>query len=84
MCGCSAQAGAVKDVAVDPGAVRLSVPDMTCGHCVGTITKAIRAAFPGARVDADTATKLVVVSGGGDAAQLLAVVRDAGYTPAAA
>ena len=34
------------------------VKDMTCGHCVGAITKAVEAADPGARVQIDLAASL--------------------------
>jgi copper chaperone len=66
------------------GAVLVRVEDMTCGHCASAITGAIKGAFPGASVQADPASKLVVVTGAPDAARVHQVVRDAGYTPAAA
>lgn len=84
MCGCGGNANAVDKAAVPEGAVRLSVPDMTCGHCASTVTGAIKGAFPAAQVQADPESRLVLVSGAGDAAALAKVVRDAGYTPAAA
>ncbi|MDX3924178.1 MAG: heavy-metal-associated domain-containing protein [Shinella sp.] len=58
-----------------------SVPDMTCGHCVRTITAAVESAFPGASVSADTATHMVEVSGTLDADAVAAVIAAAGYTP---
>ncbi len=70
--------------AIQPGRVRLRVDDMTCGHCASTIIGAIEAALPGTKVSADPASKLVAVTGAGDAARVAAIVRDAGYTPAIA
>ena len=37
------------------------VKDMTCGHCVSTITKAVEAADPGARVQIDLAAHRVQI-----------------------
>ena len=82
MCGCSthqAQAGTTTDR--DPSAVTLKVEDITCGHCASRITKAIEAGLPGARVQADPATKLVSVQGTRDLAKVEALITGAGYTP---
>ncbi|MEO8154651.1 MAG: heavy-metal-associated domain-containing protein [Rhizobacter sp.] len=60
------------------------VKDMTCGHCVGTITKAVKAMDPGATVQIDLATHRVTIDpGDADAAQLCEAIKDAGYTPVA-
>lgn len=61
--------------------ITLRVEDMTCGHCVKAITKAVEEAAPGAHVSADTASKIVKVSGAPDSAKVEAAVREAGYTP---
>jgi copper chaperone len=66
------------------GEIRLKVEDMTCGHCAGAVTKAVEGAVPGAKVAADPASKLVTVTGAGDAAKVEAAIRAAGYTPQAA
>ena len=60
------------------------VEDMSCGHCVGAITKAVEGKIPGAKVTTDLATKRVVVAGAGDARQVEAIIAEAGYTPKAA
>lgn len=60
------------------------VSDMTCGHCVNTITKAMKAAAKDAAVAIDLAAKRVDIEAGTvDAARLATVIRDAGYTPVA-
>ena len=59
----------------------VTVEDMTCGHCVRTITSAVEAAFPGARVSADVATHRVTVSGRVEARELADVIASEGYTP---
>ena len=82
MCGCSthqAQSGTTAER--DTNAVTLKVEDMTCGHCASTITKAVEAALPGARVQADPATKLVSVQGTRDLAKVEALITSTGYTP---
>ncbi len=66
--------------AQDPAAVTLRVEDMTCGHCAGTIKKAIETSIPGTQVSADPSSKLVSVSGGADFARLREIVAEAGYT----
>ena len=56
--------------------------DMTCGHCVSSITKAVRAIDPGAQVTADLATQQVRIEPtGSDRTQLSDAIREAGYTP---
>jgi copper chaperone len=58
------------------------VEDMTCGHCVGTITKAIKAADQDAKVTVDLAQHLVMVEPTeADAQQLRDAITQAGYTP---
>lgn len=83
MCGCSThQPG--KAVEHDANALILRVEDMTCGHCAGTIKKAIETGLPGTQVEADPASKLVSVRGSTDLSSIKALVAEAGYTPNAA
>jgi copper chaperone len=84
MCGCSAhQTQASQAVERNPDALILRVEDMTCGHCAGTITKAIETGLPGTSVEADPASKLVSVRGSTDLTSINALVTEAGYTPTA-
>jgi copper chaperone len=58
------------------------VNDMSCGHCVGAITKALKAADPGAAVEIDLATHRVQIEPAqADAKTLQKAIEDAGYTP---
>jgi len=60
------------------------VKDMTCGHCVSTITQAVRAVDPGATVQIDLATHRVTIDPTeADAAELSDAIQKAGYTPVA-
>ena len=60
------------------------VKDMTCGHCVSTITKAVKGVDRGATVQVDLAThRLTIDSTEADAAELSDVIKQAGYTPVA-
>ena len=82
MCGCSThQAQSSATTERDPMAMTLKVEDMTCGHCASTITEAVEAGLPGARVHADPATKIVSVWGTRDLAKVEALIVSAGYTP---
>ncbi|PVE25707.1 hypothetical protein DC522_05175 [Microvirga sp. KLBC 81] len=56
----------------DAGGLTLRIEDMTCGHCAGTIKRAVESALPGIRVDADPASKPESVRGTAD---LSAVIR---------
>lgn len=60
------------------------IKDMTCGHCVGTITKAVKALDPGAIVLIDLAAHRVEIESSAiHAAQWSDVIMQAGYTPVA-
>lgn len=58
-----------------------SVEDMTCGHCVAAITKAVQAADPAARVEVRLDQHQVQVDGATQAHAIEQAIRDAGYTP---
>jgi copper chaperone len=58
------------------------VDDMSCGHCVATITKALQQAAPDAVVEVDLARHLVQVDGAQPAA-IEQAIREAGYSPQA-
>ena len=67
MCGCSTHQPQANQAAERyPDALTLRVEDMTCGHCAGTIKKAIETGLPGTSVEADPASKLVSVRGSTD------------------
>jgi copper chaperone len=62
--------------------IAFEVSDMTCGHCVSTITKALKATDKDAKVQIDLATHRVLVEPvASDADELAEAIKEAGYTP---
>ena len=59
----------------------LTIPSMTCGHCVSVVTKAIKQADPLAKVDIDLASHRVRVETAADGATIQSAVTEAGYPP---
>lgn len=60
----------------------LSVPSISCGHCVAAITESVSAVCGVTDVDVDLASKTVRVAGSADPADLRAAIADAGYDAA--
>jgi copper chaperone len=84
MCSCQQHSTTTSAAPPAPqGAISFKVEDMTCGHCAGTIKKAIEDQLPGTAVTADPASKLVSVIGTADFPAIKAIVMGAGYTPSA-
>ena len=62
--------------------IAFEVKDMTCGHCVSTVTQAVKSVDKTASVRVDLATHRVEIEASGANAQALqAAIADAGYTP---
>ncbi|MEH0164858.1 heavy-metal-associated domain-containing protein [Paucibacter sp. JuS9] len=62
--------------------IAFEVNDMTCGHCVSTITKALKAVDAGARVQIDLASHRVQIAPTeADEVELSDAIKEAGYTP---
>ena len=57
------------------------INDMTCSHCVGAVTKAVKSVDASADVRIDLATKIASVTSGAEAGKIQAAIKDAGYTP---
>lgn len=62
--------------------IQFKLPDMTCGHCAGRVTAALRSADPTCTVSIDLAVRTVSVQSDADREELARVLADAGY-PAA-
>ena len=64
--------------------ITFRVDDMTCGHCVGAITQALKATDQNAEVRIDLSRHLVEIEpGSSDAEALGNAITGAGYTPVA-
>lgn len=62
--------------------ISFQVNDMTCGHCVSTITKAVKAEDVTANLRFDLAAHRVDIEAGeASAADLSEVIKQAGYAP---
>lgn len=63
---------------------RLSVPDMSCGHCKATIEKTLGALDPAAKVSVDLPGRTVEVQSTRPLPEILAALDEAGYPAQAA
>jgi copper chaperone len=62
--------------------IAFQVNDMTCGHCVSTVTKAVKSVDKDAKIQIDLTTHRVQVEPvTSDAQELSDAIREAGYTP---
>jgi len=56
-----------------------NVPDMSCQHCVSTITEAVKSVDPSAEVKADLAANTVAVRSSAETARIEEAMRKVGY-----
>ena len=59
--------------------IELRVNDMTCGHCVSAVTRAVKSVDPEAEVQVDLEGKRVRVEGQSSADALSKALEQAGY-----
>ena len=59
-----------------------TITDMSCGHCVGVITKTVQQLDPQASVQTDLVSKKVRVESSQPRDAIVHVLDEAGYTPA--
>ena len=62
----------------------LQVENMSCGHCVASVTKAVKAVDGAAQVDVDLAGKQVKVASAAPLDAVKAAIVEAGYPVTAA
>lgn len=58
---------------------KLSVPDMSCGHCKASITEALSALPNAGAITVDLTTKEVTTNGSADPAELVAALSQIGF-----
>lgn len=59
--------------------MKYHVPDMSCGHCVATIEKAVKSADPAASLRSDLATRTAEIDTAISPDALIQVLAAAGY-----
>ena len=59
--------------------IEFTIPDMSCGHCVGAITKAVQSLDAAAVLRIDLPNKRVEIDSSLPAAQVAACLVEAGY-----
>ena len=62
----------------------LQVDNMSCGHCVKAVTRAVQALDPAASVEVDLASKTVKVGSASALADIKAAIEEADYPVLAA
>lgn len=61
--------------------IEIQVGDMSCGHCVGRVTQAVKDVDEAARVEVNLETKRVSIASNVAAGEFEEAIRAAGYTP---
>ena len=61
--------------------IEMDVPDMTCGHCVAAIRKAVSGIDPGATCDVSLEARRVTVASMLPPSDFVAALEEAGYSP---
>lgn len=64
--------------------LRLNVDGMSCGHCVRSVTEAVKRVDPKAEVRVDLQAKQVEAETAADAKVVMRAIADAGYAVSAA
>jgi len=59
--------------------LRYAIENMSCGHCVATVTKAVRRVDASAAVRADVAGRSLQIDTGATSEAIVAAVAAAGY-----
>ena len=59
--------------------IELTLPTMTCGHCVKTVTETVRKLDAQARVEIDLPSQTVRIESGAPAEQIRAALAEEGY-----
>lgn len=61
--------------------MELEIKDMTCGHCAGAVTKAVKEVDATAQVTVDLETRSVHIESSHEAGDFLPAIQEAGYSP---
>jgi len=61
--------------------IELTLPTMTCGHCVKTVTRTVQQVDPAATVEIDLPTHRLRIGSDRDAQAFAAALGEEGYAP---
>ena len=61
--------------------IELTLPTMTCGHCVKTVTRTVQQVDPAATVEIDLPAQRVRIGSTRDAQAFAAALAEEGYAP---
>lgn len=61
--------------------LQFHIPDMTCGHCVQKVDKAVKGVDANATLTVDLPEHKISVQSGQDLSSFLEAIRAAGFTP---
>jgi copper chaperone len=64
---------------MEPNMLTLNIKDMSCGHCVSTVQKTVKALDPAAEVGTDLASKTVRIESAAEPGAIVAALEEAGY-----
>jgi len=59
--------------------IEFEIKNMTCGHCVGAVTKTVKLVDPSADVQVDLASKKVLVESSEERSSFAEALTEAGY-----
>lgn len=62
--------------------IELTLPTMTCGHCVRSVTAAVQQVDPAAKLEFDLPSHRVSIESSQPAERFTAVLAEEGYAPA--
>ena len=62
--------------------IEMTLPTMTCGHCVRTVTETVKKLDPAAKLNIDLPSHKVQIESQRPAAEFHAALAEEGYAPA--
>ncbi len=73
---------AVSSTSAEPKMIELTLPTMTCNHCVQVVTKTVAQVDPAATTQIDLSTHRVRIDSAKPAAAFTEALAEEGYAPA--
>lgn len=61
--------------------IEMTLPDMTCGHCAGTVTQTCKLVDQAAKVEVDINARTIKIESSEDQKDFAEALTDAGYPP---